>query len=69
MMPEYDGFYAIEEIKKFDPYAKVVAVTAYYTYESARRLEKSQVSAKIFKPFYIQDVKKVLFEKYQIKIS
>ncbi len=68
-MPEYDGFYAIEEIKKFDPHAKVVAVTAYCTYESARRLEKSKVSARIYKPFDIQDIKKVLFEKYQIKIS
>jgi len=69
LMPEHDGFYAIEEIKKFDPHAKVVAVTAYCTYESARRLEESKVSAKIYKPFDIQDIKKVLFENYQIEIS
>jgi len=69
MMPENDGFYALEEIRKFDPLAKVVAVTGDFTYESARRLEKLNISAVVYKPFDIQDIKKVLFEKYQIKIS
>ena len=35
MMPENDGFYALEEIRKLDPHAKVVAVTADFTNESA----------------------------------
>jgi len=69
MMPEKDGFYALEEIRKLDPHAKVVAVTAYCTFESARRLEKSNISAVIYKPYDIEDIKKVLFEKYQIKTS
>ncbi len=69
MMPKNDGFYALEEIRKLEPHAKVVAVTAYCTFESARRLEKSNISAIIYKPFDIQDIKRVLFEKYQIKTS
>ncbi len=69
MMPEYDGFYALEEIRKFDPHAKVVAVTADFTPESATRLKELNISAVVYKPFDIQDIKKVLFEKYQIKIS
>ena len=68
-MPENDGFYALEEIRKFDPYAKVVAVTADFTDESAMRLKELNISAVIYKPFDIQDIKKVLFEKYHIKIS
>ncbi len=68
-MPENDGFYALEEIRKFDPHAKVVAVTADFTDESAMRLKELNISAVIYKPFDIQDIKKVLFEKYQIKIS
>ena len=68
-MPENDGFYALEEIRKFDPYAKVVAVTADFTDESATRLKDLNISAVIYKPFDIQDIKKVLFEKFQIKIS
>jgi len=68
MMPENDGFYALEEIRKFDPHAKVVAVTADFTDESATRLKELNISAVVYKPFDIQDIKKVLFEKYQIKI-
>jgi CheY-like chemotaxis protein len=69
MMPENDGFYALEEIRKFDPHAKVVAVTADFTNESATRLKELNISAVVYKPFDIQDIKKVLFENYQIKIG
>ncbi len=69
MMPETDGFYALEEIRKFDSHAKVVAVTADFTAESAMRLKELNISAVVYKPFDIQDIKRVLFEKYQIKIS
>ena len=69
MMPECDGFYALEEIRKLDPYAKVVAVTADFTNESATRLKELNISAVVYKPFDIQDIKRVLYEKYQIKIS
>jgi len=68
MMPENDGFYALKEIRKFDPHAKVVAVTADFTDESATRLKELNISAVVYKPFDIQDIKKVLFEKCQIKI-
>jgi len=69
MMPESDGFYALEEIRKLDPHAKVVAVTADLTNETATKLEKLNISAVVYKPYDIQDIKKVLFEKYQIEIS
>ena len=69
LMPEYDGFYALEEIRKFNPHAKVVAVTADFTNETATRLKELKISAVVFKPFDIQDIKRVLYEKYQIEIS
>jgi len=69
MMPGYDGFYALEEIRKLDRHAKVVAVTADLTDETAIRLKELNISAVVYKPYDIQDIKKVLFEKYQIKIS
>ena len=69
MMPENDGFYALEEIRKLDPHAKVVAVTADFTNESATRLKELNITAVIYKPYDIQDIKRVLLEKYQIKIS
>ncbi len=69
MMPENDGFYALEEIRKLDPHAKVVAVTADLTNETATRLDELNISAVVYKPYDIQDIQKMLFEKCQIKIS
>ncbi len=69
MMPENDGFYALEEIRKFDSQAKVVAITGDLTDETATRLKELNISAVVYKPYDIQDIKKVLFEKYQIKTS
>jgi len=69
LMPENDGFYALEEIRKFDPHAKVIAVTADLTDETATKLEKMSISALVYKPYDVEDIKKVLFEKYQVKIS
>jgi len=69
LMPENDGFYALEEIRKFNPHAKVVAVTADLTDETATKLEKMNISAVIYKPYDTEDIKKMLFEKYQIKTS
>jgi len=37
--------------------------------ETATRLEELNISAVVYKPYIIEDIKKVLFEKYQIKIS
>jgi DNA-binding NarL/FixJ family response regulator len=67
LMPENDGFFALEEIRKFDSHAKVVAVTADLTNETAVKLKKLNISAVIYKPYDIEDIKKKLIEKYQIK--
>jgi len=69
MMPENDGFYALEKIRKLDRYAKVVAVTADLTDETAKRLKELNISAVIYKPFSIEDIEKVLIENYEIKTS
>ncbi|MFB5606177.1 MAG: response regulator, partial [Nitrosarchaeum sp.] len=51
VMPETDGFYAVEKIMTLDSDAKVVAVTADFTLETEERLKKMNVSAIIYKPF------------------
>jgi len=66
MMPVYDGFYGIEKIKKFDPDAKIVAITADVSHETYQKLEDLNVTAIICKPFDQSEIKKELMEKYQI---
>ena len=58
MMPLYDGFYAITEIRKVDPNAKIIAVTADYRIETTRKL--SEINVKILhKPFEIESFMKI----------
>lgn len=68
VMPQKNGFYAIEKIRECDPNAKIVAVTADFTLETQQRLEAMNISAIIYKPFNQNEIKRVLLEKYEIKV-
>ena len=65
-MPKYDGFYAVEKIKDFDPDAKIVIVTADFTLETQQRMKDICVTAMIYKPFDQSEIRRV--EEHQIKI-
>ena len=56
MMPEYDGFYGLEHIKKINPDAKVIMVTADLTYDTEKQLKALNASAVIYKPYEIDSV-------------
>jgi len=55
MMPYYDGFYAIIGIRKIDPNAKIIMVTADLTSDTANKLENLNVSI-TYKPFEYEDL-------------
>ena len=57
MMPVYDGFYAIDEIRKIDPTSKIIMVTADLSVKTKEKLKDMDVSGVIFKPY---DIDKVL---------
>ncbi len=56
MMPDYDGFYALENIKKMDPKAIVVMITGDVRSETISKLEQLGADAIIYKPFDMQSV-------------
>ena len=60
MMPNYDGFYAMEKIKKIDPDAKIVVVTGDLTEKTAKRLQDLGAIEMLYKPYEIDDVAKVV---------
>ena len=60
MMPNYDGFYAMEKLKKFDPDAKIVVVTGDLTEKTAKRLTDLGAIEMLYKPYEIDDVAKVV---------
>jgi DNA-binding NarL/FixJ family response regulator len=56
MMPVYDGFYAIEKIRKMNPDAKIIMVTADLSLKTKQKLRELNVSGVIFKPYNIDRV-------------
>ena len=56
MMPDYDGFYGLEQIRKLDPKAKVIMVTADLTSDTEKKLVELKASAMIYKPYEIDSV-------------
>jgi DNA-binding response OmpR family regulator len=56
MMPEYDGFYALSGIRKINPDAKVIMVTADLTSDTEKKLRMLNTSAIVYKPYEIDGV-------------
>lgn len=55
-MPEYDGFYLLNNLKEKHPDSKIIMVTADLTSETDAKLKSSKADFVIFKPFKIVDV-------------
>ena len=60
MMPEYDGFYALENIKKMNPKAIMVMITGDVRADTIHKLEALGADAIIYKPFDMQAVMKTV---------
>ena len=65
MMPEYDGFYALENIKKTNPDAKLIMVTADLTFDTEKKLKELSASAVIYKPYEIDSVIETIHSVYK----
>jgi len=60
IMPNYDGFYALENIRKIDSDARVIMITADLTEETAKKLAKLKASAIVYKPYEIEQVVEII---------
>lgn len=65
IMPHYDGFYTIESIKKIDPQARIVVVTADLHKDTLLRLENYGIHT-VYKPFQYDDFNLTLEQLTQI---
>jgi|SRR5579872_2292734 len=59
MMPLYDGFYALERIKKIDKNSHVIVVTADMTAETAERIDKFHIPY-MYKPYEFEEIVKLI---------
>jgi len=60
MMPQYDGFYALEQIRRINSDVIIIMVTADLTIETENKLRALDASAIIYKPFDIDQVMKAV---------
>jgi DNA-binding NarL/FixJ family response regulator len=63
VMPEYDGFYALEEIKKINSDARVVIITAFLTDMMRKKLDNFGVEDVFQKPYSVKEVADSIKEK------
>jgi len=56
MMPDFDGFSVLEQIRKIDSKAKVIMVTADKTPETTKKLKKAKPTDVIYKPYDIEQI-------------
>ncbi len=69
MMPEYDGFYALENIKKINPDAKLIMVTADLTFDTEKKLKDLSAAAVIYKPYEIDSVIETIHQVYRKQVQ
>ncbi len=67
MMPDYDGFYALENIKKIKPNAFLVMITADLTTETEIKLDNLKPTFVIYKPFDPQQIIEII-DKLALKV-
>lgn len=60
VMPNGDGIYALERIRKINPNAIVIMVTSDISATTAECLEQLHASAIIYKPFEINEIVRVV---------
>jgi len=67
MMPDFDGFYALENIMKINPNALVVMITADLTIDTEIKLKNMKAALIIYKPFDIQQIIEII-DKLSLKV-
>ena len=56
MMPEYDGWYTLDELKKSHPDAKIIIITGDQTADTTKKLKNYNIFAVFIKPVIWEDL-------------
>lgn len=64
VMPRYDGFYAIKNIRVIDPNAKIIVITGDLNADECDLLDLHKVTAVIYKPFDMHKVEQAVADAF-----
>ena len=65
VMPNYDGFYGIEKIRKYDPKSKIMIISASLTHLYVKKLLKLNVNAILLKPYDLNNIVEKINQVHQ----
>ena len=60
MMPDFDGFYVLKQIRRIDPKAKVIMVTGDTSLETKKKISAANPTDVIYKPYDLEQITKCL---------
>jgi len=59
-LPDMDGLALIRAVRQFDPFMKVIVMTAYGSPEMEKEVKKLGIHGYVTKPFVIEDMKRMI---------
>ena len=59
-LPDMDGLSLIKAVRQFDPFMKVIVMTAYGSPETEREVRKLGIHGYVTKPFVVEDMKRMI---------
>jgi DNA-binding response OmpR family regulator len=68
-LPDMDGLALIRAVRQFDPFMKVIVMTAYGSPETEREVRKLGIQGYVTKPFVIEDMKRMISQIMGTKLS
>ncbi len=68
-LPDMDGLALIRAVRQFDPFMKVIVMTAYGSPETEREARKLGIHGYVTKPFAMEDMKRMISQVMGDKLS
>ena len=65
VMPNYDGFYGIEKIRKYDPKSKIMIISASLTHLYVKKLLKLNINSILLKPYDLNNIVEKINQVHQ----
>ncbi len=59
-LPDMDGLSLIKAVRQFDPFVKVIVMTAYGSPETEDEVKKLGIHGYVTKPFVVEDMKRMI---------
>ena len=59
-LPDMDGLALIKAVRQFDPFIKVIVMTAYGSPEAEREAKKLGIQGYVTKPFVVEEMKTMI---------